>query len=341
MWSLDADRAPIVREMFERVTAGESCLAIARDLHERGIPRPRGTWSRARVYVIVRSRHPVGEWSPDKKAHALIRVPAIIDEALWHKAQAKLSEHGKRGLIKAKHTYLLQGLGVCHKCGQPMTVRSPTKQRRGRVQAAAYLCRARKFEEVGRARCDSAITRTSDIDERVWSAVTKALLSDELVERVAERDAQRDANASRWFEDVRGYEARLKQIETASAAIAARFRRGLLSEAVFDGELDAAAKDRAAIATQLETARAALRGHVGPSVDAQRWVDAIRDLAVDASPEERQAIVRKFVEPGGAVFIGGLVELTLRFTEPARAASLDEVGTRRGGLRLAPATSAG
>lgn len=321
-WSIDPVCGPIVAEIFRRVIAGESCMVIAADLHERGVPRPRSSaWTRHFAWRIVRQRYPVGEWSPDKRTRALIRVPAIIDESTWQAAQAKLIEHGKRGLVKAHHVYLLQGLAVCGHCGEPMSIRSPTPQRRGRVQPAAYVCRARKLALPGLGRCDSAILRTSDVDDRVWSIVERALASEQLVSAVRRRFAERDANRSSWKADVARYEARLAQIERASAGILGRYRRGLISDAALDLELAASGKERATVTEQLERARRAAKAHVGPQVGAEEWLGALRSLAATQTPEERQRVVRAIVRTGAAVFVDGDVEIDLELHAPAEQAA--------------------
>ena len=42
-WSVDPELGPIVVEIFKRVSEGETCEAIARDLQARGVPRAKGT----------------------------------------------------------------------------------------------------------------------------------------------------------------------------------------------------------------------------------------------------------------------------------------------------------
>jgi Recombinase len=131
----------------------ESCGAICDDLHDRGVPRPRGAWSRHRVWGIVRSRHPVGEWTADKRRKIVLSVPPIVDEALWQRANAALLRHKKRGLRRTKHVYLLEGLARCGLCGAAVLVRSATGGRNGRTNPAAYVCRQRKLAFRGLSRC--------------------------------------------------------------------------------------------------------------------------------------------------------------------------------------------
>lgn len=311
-WSLDAAAAAIVREIYRRVIGGESCGSIADDLHDRGVRPPRHQWTRHTVWQIVRKRTAIGLWTADKAARATLQIPPIVDETTWQAAQRALLAHGKRGLVKARHVYLLQGLATCGLCGEPISIRSPTPQR---PALAAYICRARKLDLRYAARCPSPIVPTAEIDARVWSIVSRALASDQLAAAVARRFAERDENRRDWQADVKRYEARLAQIDRASAAIMARFRRGAISETALDLELAAAGRDRAAVATQLDAARDGAKAPVVPQVSATEWLGALRDLAVSTSPEDRQRVVRALVR--GAVFVEGDVEIDLEIEEPA------------------------
>lgn len=320
-WSVNEEAATIVREICRRVICGEACQSISNSLNDRGVRPPRGPWTREKVWKIARSRHIVGEWTADKRTRAVLNVPAIVDEMTWHRVQEKLLEHGKRGLVKTKHVYLLEGLGVCGLCGSPIAMRSPTrnwKRVNGNPGPAAYICRARKYDQRG-ARCTAPILPVADVDARVWAIVARALVSQPLAEAIARRVDARNANARDWQADVVQYERRLKQMEHASAAIAARFRRGTLSETAFDIELAASGRERAMVTQQLERARQAAVAHDEPVVSADEWLASLRSLSTIDTPEARQRIVRKLIPKGGALFVEHDVELTLDIDDPATA----------------------
>src|SRR5205085_4095778 len=68
VWSVHEPEAEIVREIFERVLAGQSGGTIADDLHARNVPRPHGgEWSRERIYAVLRQPAYRGEWIADKR----------------------------------------------------------------------------------------------------------------------------------------------------------------------------------------------------------------------------------------------------------------------------------
>lgn len=313
-WSIDEERASIVRECFRRVIAGESCKAIADDLHDRGAPTPRGPWHRHKVWQIVRSRTYVGEWTADKQQRVIVRVPALVTEREWQRAQDKLVEHGKRGLVKTKHVYLLEGLAVCGMCGSPIAIRSATFTR-GYRHPAAYVCKARKYEQRG-GRCTAPIVPVAEIDAEVWAIMSRSLTSRALADAVRRLASARTENRDTFAADVARYEAKLAQAERAGAAIAARFRRGLISEASFDLELAAAAKERAQLGGQLERARDAVKAHGEPQDSVESYLAALEDLAAADTPAARQRVVRALLPRGSAVFVEREVEMLIDFLEP-------------------------
>lgn len=316
-WSIDLAEAVVVREAFARVIAGYSCQAIADDLYARMVPPPRGRWTRHTVWQLVRSRHPAGQWTADKRRRLAMPVPAIVDEATWQSAQDRLIEHGKRGLRRTRHVYLLEGLAVCGLCGSPIAIRSAIPQPSGRVQPAAYVCRARKLRRRGETRCAAVIVPVADADARVWSAVATELADPELAAALERRTAARSANRRDWQADAAGYRARLGRLAQVEASVLARFRRGAVSDQALDQELAAIARDRAALGAQLAAAERAASAIAGPVDEPATWLAALRELAANAPPEARQRVVRAIVEPGAAVFHRERVRLTLLVEEAA------------------------
>lgn len=339
VWSLDPARAPIVREIFGRVVAGESCIAIADDLHARGAPEPRGQWSRHKAWQIVRASYPRGVWVADKARRLTIVVPPIVDDSTWYAAEAALVEHGRRGLRRTRHVYLLEGLATCGACGCPIAIRSATPDgRRPRVNPAAYVCRARKGVRRGDPTCSAPILPVADVDARVWAAVIDELSSADFADAVARRRAEQAADRRDWEADAAGHRAHLARLDRVEAGVLARHRRGTVSGGALDLELVAIGRERAAVRAQLATAERAARAAPARAGDLEGYLAELRGLAASAAPEERQRLVRALLAPRGARFVGERVHLTLAVAAaPAapRAGSLAVVPdcrTRREGV---------
>lgn len=314
-WSIDPERASIAREILARILGGESCKEIAEDLRERGAPAMRSGWHRRAVWRIATAEHLTGRWLAHKATRTTIDVPAITDRETFARVQEALSWMKTRGLRKTKHVYLLEGIAVCGQCGQPMGIRS-ARPNAGYMRAAAYVCRSRLAAEYRTLdRCTSPCLPVIETDEEVWSKVSHALVSDELVAEVRRKQEAREANRRDWAGDVARYESRLAKAAEASAAIAARFRRGLIDERAFDLELAAAAKERRTLEAQLERARDGARTD-RPAVNVKALLAECRALAATERPDERRRVVEYLVPKGEAITRGRSVELLVE-VEPA------------------------
>ena len=321
-WAIDEQRANLAREILRRVLQGESCLDIADDFAQRGEPAMRGEWHRRAVWRIATSEHLTGRWLANKRKRMWVDVPAIVDRATFERAQDTLSKAQTRGLRKTKHVYLLEGIAVCGECGSPLGIRTARPGANGYMRAAAYVCRSRLAAEYRLAeRCAAPCLPVVDTDARVWDTVAHAVTSEAAVEALRSRLTARAADRRDWQADVKRWESKLAKAEQAAAGIAARFRRGLLSDAAFDLELAAAAKERRALEAQLEAARDALRLRA-EDVDADALIAELRAVAEAGSPEERRAIVRRLVPAGTAITRGVDVDFDVAWAAPGASVSL-------------------
>ena len=126
---------------------------------------------RHKVWQIVRVASRRGRVDGGQAKRAVLKVPPMIDECDVAAAQDKLIEHGKRGLIKTKHVYLLEGLALCGRAASPcrdsLGVRQP-KRTNGNPSPAAYVCRARKLRAHRRGPLRGADRAAADLDAAVW-----------------------------------------------------------------------------------------------------------------------------------------------------------------------------
>jgi len=321
-WSLNAETAPIVLEIYERVARGESCGAIANDFDRRGVPRVRGgRWIRERVWSIVRSTAYRGIWVADRRRKLVVQVPRIVEDELWYAAQDALIRWGRRGLRRTKHVYLLEGLATCSKCGARIGIAAASWTGRRKASRATYVCAHRRRPPLGEERCELPHRPTEEIDARVWKAVTELLERPDLLDEVtAARRSRSGANERDWQKDIAGYEARLERLRRSETAILARFRRGLVSEGAMDGELTASKREREMVERQLDGARRALADVARTSADTaalEATLAELRTRLAVATQEEKRDIVRLLVEPGDIVL--GTYEVTaqVQLREPS------------------------
>ena len=135
----------IVREIYDRIAAGDSLYAIATSLEARGIPTPRKQrkhtdqpcrWTVGTVHFIATSPAYIGKRvyhaesgrAKDRHAAVLEDVETLWDplvgEELWWAVQRRLGEPGRRWPRREGRTVplLLAGVARCGKCGAPLLI---------------------------------------------------------------------------------------------------------------------------------------------------------------------------------------------------------------------------
>jgi site-specific DNA recombinase len=316
-WSIEPDEAAVVREIFARVAAGESCETIARSLDARGIPRPRaGRWSRERVWSLATARTYLGRWIADHGRELSIPVPAIVGEADWSGAQRALTKARKRGISRSSHTYLLAGLGSCELCDSRIGVSTGSGPAADRVRQTYYVCASRRRPAWNGPRCDLPYQAAAELDGRVWSALVETICRRDLIERaLTEHRAARARGRSSWRADLERATAGLDRLARTEAAILARFRAGRVSEAGLDAELAAQAAERAELEAAAAAAQAAgsSRSEAADVRAMSDSVDGLRRLVrARTTPADRRRLAVALLGDAGLTIGPAAVTATLR-----------------------------
>lgn len=210
--------AQIIRQLADRVMAGESLTSIAKSLDAAGVPTASGSgnWDRAamrriltgprvagfRVYrgsmLMDSDGKPVkGEW------------PAILDETTWEAVRLVLLDQNRNfnaGRIDRK--YLLSGFLRCGRCQAKMY----GVHKRG---LANYMC------PVGRG-CGNCIRRAEAIDAHITELVLRYLESQEV---------GTDIDVSTDVDD--HIDTAIKDAEQSLANLIAEWDAGRMSDQVF------------------------------------------------------------------------------------------------------------
>ncbi|MGE3454345.1 MAG: recombinase family protein [Kofleriaceae bacterium] len=325
-WSIDKPAAELVCEMIRRVAGGETCAAVADDFLRRGERAPgRGkSWTHNTLYRLIHNRYSCGEWVVNKNTGATIKVPRIVSDEEWNSAQAAILKAQRCGLNRTQHVYLLQSLATCGECGSPIVIRSAVKyfnaQHQAREHPAAYLCKGRMKPRT----CNAPIVYTHDLDARVWDALVERLHNPRLIAELAEVEAARADDARDWTTDIATHEAHLARLERVESAIMARFRGGKISEGALDTELEALNRERRMVREQLGTAERAVGSHLSAQARMRAagvTVERLTSALPKATPEQRRALLRELVGPGGVQIKNRQAHLDLRVVRAATARS--------------------
>lgn len=217
--------AEIVRRIFAEFLAGRSMVAIARGLHEDGVPTMTGaTWRQAQISGILRRAVYAGKLGYDGELHDG-QHEAILDAETWQRASDLLAVRGPsqgRGRPPKGHHLFRDGMLRCGSCGDAMVPRTKTKP----YWQEYYCCTG--HIQLGDSYCTQGCVKRSDVDEAVFDRFTKVGLDIE-----ATREALREAH------DRRLAEVRTALRDAEREAHQARERLARVRRDYTDGKLDA------------------------------------------------------------------------------------------------------
>ena len=214
-YGLTADRtavvpaeAVIVRELADRVLAGESVHSICTDLNERGVTTAQGRpWFPSALRNTLEAPRIAGLRSLHGRPVATADWPALLDEQTWRRVTAVLVDPARRG-HRGRPPRLLTGLIRCGLCGHNMRSGGTSRMRR-------YVCQIGP----GERGCGRMTVIAEPVEEIVAQAV---------VARLGDLEARRAAIPEG---DDRADLADLDQIAARRAELAEMWGAGELSRA--------------------------------------------------------------------------------------------------------------
>lgn len=262
-WEPDPDKAPLVRELFERIAAGHSFRAITADWAERGIVNKSGNpfvpqnlrrLAVREAYAGLRVHHGAttpGTWEP------------LVAPELWHTVQRILSDPKRCTTRSGRAVHTLTMIMRCGECGGPIVVGPPDGKGDRR-----YTCRDH--------RCITA--EKPPIDAQVIGAML-SYLSREDVYQALQAGSEEGPELAAVREQLAAARSELAEAEQAEAETVAEARAfAKLADKLSKKIRDLEEQERDF------TTPSALRRLIEPGADVhQRWEDlpvsAKRDVA--------------------------------------------------------------
>jgi len=298
---LTMSEAEVVRMIYRLLAEdGWSCVRIAEHLNALGIPpaytkdnrqiarnRPEGKrkehtagiWMYGRIRNLVvnpvyKGEHIYGRRSQKPREQIPRAVPAIVDVDTWEQAQQTLQRNMLVATRNAKRRYLLRGLITCGVCGLRLC---GTQTRRTEGKDDAYYICGGKIPSRGRiqGRCPSKVVRAVELEETIWRDILGFLhelgsILAQLAQHLHSRQTQ-----SRDLEQERTAQAlALSHKEDEKERILDLYRRGRITIADLERQLEKIAQEEAALRARLTSLETTLRGQ---EAIAMRLMEA-RDL---------------------------------------------------------------
>jgi len=247
-YEIHPEEAEIVREIFQRVAAGETYAEICRDLNARGIrTKHGGVWNRSSFKSILPNQRYIGTYV--SKYHMQEdAIPAIIDKETFYKVQtASRTKSGPRRTSDG--IYSLTGKLFCGLCGSSFVGVSGTSKT-GK-KCFYYTCsghRAHKCEQPSfpRHKLESSICRA------IWDDV----LSDDAIAWMAHQTIL-DQDKLQPDNDLDIVQAELAQVRSQKANIINAIKAGIFTASTRD-ELIRLEQEEAALQDRVKQAETAL-----------------------------------------------------------------------------------
>lgn len=282
---LAMSEAEVIREVF-RLAAVEkkSCTVIATRLNDLAIPcaytrddrlvlrgkrkqRTAGVWTPGRIRGLLTSKtymgiHEFGKRAVKERGVITRTVSAIVPEETWQKAQTTLRDNFPFCLRGAKTQYLLRGLIKCGSCG--LTYIGLAANRSNGRHEFYYRCNGAQTGRLRRhleGRCPSKAVRGDHLEAQVWSDIETFLRNPAPVLELLQARLQSDADGS---EQIRKQIAHARALQEQKAEERSRvvglYRRGRLTDAELDKQMEEIGQEESALEAQLADLRARIAG---------------------------------------------------------------------------------
>lgn len=275
--TIDPSQAEIIREIADRILAGETLHAVARDLNARGVPSPGGAqWRTGNMRAMIMRGVLCGwrEWEPGGHGHGSGELIAkgtwspILDRPTTERLRALLNDPSRKRGRQPQN--LLTSILVCGRCHARMSgARNGEWGRR-------YACIA----QPGLRRCGRCTVVAEPVEELVTEAVFAVLTGSELPAS-DNLTSSADRAAVAELDDARG---RLQELAEAYAA-------GRITQTEWTAARSVAVErlESAQAAFAVPRTGAVLAGLPRKRRDLERWW-------ADATLERKRAILKILIE---------------------------------------------
>ena len=286
----DERTAPIVQEIFTRVTCGETFLSIAEDLNRRGFKTTKGNpWSKGSFFNILHNERYTGVYIYDG-----IRIEGGIEPLISKELFMSVHRHlGSKKNPQGRHRefgdYLLSGKLFCGECGKHMMGMSGTA--RNGLLHYYYACQGKKSNP----RCTKKNVRRDDIEFTVANAIKKYVLSDDVTDWLVDTLLKYQEQHNKTGE-LSLLNERLSENKKALANIMLAIEQGIITASTKQRLLD------------LETEQASINGQIAlikseqVSVSKEQIIGWIRSFR-DGDSSDKQTQKRLFDSFLKAVYI--------------------------------------
>lgn len=326
---IDPEEAEIVKEIFDRygakgLTLGRLCKYLderypRRRTNAGGDKRRRGDgWSIPTVKAILKSETYLGKWhfrktelvknpKSGKKRSVqrprdewiTIRVPAIIDQEVFDRAQRQAEVNKRLKGKQHKRFYALGGMIRCGVCGRNVTGIGRVAPN-GESEYRRYLCATKNCARPHEEQCNGVSVSADALEDAVWVWIGRMLSSPEQLNKaIAQTVQERKESVKPKLKSIENAEKRMAGLHAQKSRLVTAYTSGVLSldeiadqKAILDKNIDALSKTINSLRVEVENAGAFRRFEKGMDLD---LVDIYLEIfEASESREDQREIYEKF-----------------------------------------------
>jgi DNA invertase Pin-like site-specific DNA recombinase len=262
------EQAAVIREVADRLSAGWSLAAVAKDLNARGVPTLRGRqWGATTVRRMISKPTVAGLRAPDVAG----TWPAIIPVEQWATLRRMLDGRAV-AKTRSRRRFLLTGLTTCGRCGGIMGAQNRKGGARS-VNKARYFCRPYPGQ------CQRVSIGADALEEHLTATLLAELDKPEFVAAILS-DAH-EAERNRLTAELEGVEQRRAELAREVAAGGVTLAEWREMRAVLD-------RDEGRLSAELAQLPLPANGDLDPAAIREGWEAMTLD--------ERRAVLAMFVE---------------------------------------------
>ena len=265
-YTIDEQKAAVIREIFTRVSCGEAFTDIMGSLNSRGITTSYGRpWGRTSFQKILSNERYRGIY-----IYGDVRIeggiPRIVSDELYFKVQEVLTtKKNPQGRHRTNGDYLLTGKLFCGHCKSPMTGISGTG-RTGKLHYY-YVCQKKRMEKS----CHKKNVRRDVIELTVAKAIRENVLKDDIIEWIADSSVE-DYKRRESESYLSVFEGQLAEINRSIKNVMSAIEQGIITETTKSRLMELEA-ERTAMEGKIYAARA----DIVPA-DRERIIEWLRSL---------------------------------------------------------------
>jgi DNA invertase Pin-like site-specific DNA recombinase len=172
MTEIREDEAAYIRELADRVLAGETLTAIARDFNSRGSRTAAGVeWTHGKLRSMILGAHHAALRTHRGEIVGEAEWTATLPRETWQAVKSVLMDPARGVGQKRTRRYLLTGIAVCGECGR--TVRGRVVRVKNGGTYPAYICSSTAHVQKPVEYTDLIVS--AEIGERLASVASELL----------------------------------------------------------------------------------------------------------------------------------------------------------------------